>query len=558
MDVKYETIKKINKLYLNSGYMDKYGSDVWAAVIICLVFLLLTNYYIFANALEVVRSDWPNQKCNPLFLPFAGFINKPTDKTNIEYTAENFNGCIVSILKYTLDVAVQPLYFAVSILQEACNSLIDAVQKLRKLTTNLRNTFSDFIEQVYAGISNLIASFMFYMIKLKDTLGKIQGILTSALFVLFGSYMALESMFMCIIGLIVIIIIGLSVAIYLNWGLALALWPIPFGLGTPAATTFGILAIINTTAMTAILGVLIWFEIMLMRVMNLSSPPSPGVPGCFAEDTLIELFHADAKRIKDITIGDVLKNGSTVSAIIKCSAEEQNLYLLNNVLATGEHRVYHPLLKWLKVKDHPDSVYVPDFNQPYVYCLGTDKKEFTIGGTLFSDWDDIDEQVLEDLYTNCVAKGYLPENFSGKDIHTHLDSGFHASSFLFLENGSKVLLKDVKVNDRLLSGDKVIAIVKIAAHDMDEYKYTFQNDYRTLIGTKNIHINDPDLGVVEGISYIQTNPLNCALINNAPINNAPINNADKYKYHLLTDTKFFVVNDIRVNDYNSGIDAYLR
>lgn len=553
MGVNYETIKKINKLYLNSGYMDKYGSDVWASVIICLIFLLLTNYYIFANALEVVRSDWPNQKCNPLFLPFAGFINKPTNKTNIEYTAENFNGCIVSILKYTLEMAVQPLYFAVNILQEACNSLIDAFQKLRKLTSNLRNAFSDFIEQVYAGISNLLAAFMLYMIKLKDTLGKIQGILTSALFFIFGSYMALESLFLCIIGLIVIIIIGLSVAIMLNWGLAIGVFPIPFGIGVGLATPFGVIAISTTVAMVAILAVVIWFEVMMMRVLDLSTPPTPGVPGCFAEDTLIELFHTGVKHIKDITIGDILKNGSTVSAIIKCSAEEQNIYMLNNILVTGEHRVYDPVLKWVKVKDHPKSVYIPDFNQDYVYCLGTDKKEFTIGDTLFSDWDDIDDIVMEDLHNNCAAKGYLPENFTGKDIHTHLDSGFHASSFLFLENGSKVLLKDVKVNDKLLSGDKVVALVKIAAHDLEEYKYTFKNDYRTIVGTKNIHINDPDLGVVEGISYIKTNPLNCVLINNAQINNA-----DKYKYHLLTDTKFFVVNDIRVNDYNSGIDAYLR
>ena len=33
---------------------------------------------------------------------------------------------------------------------------------------------------------------------------------------------------------------------------------------------------------------------------------------------------------------------------------------------------------------------------------------------------------------------------------------------------------------------------------------------------------------------------------------------EQYMYHLLTDTSFFVVNNIRVGDYNSGIDKYLR
>ena len=197
--------------------------------------------------------------------------------------------------------------------------------------------------------------------------------------------------------------------------------------------------------------------------------------------------------------------------------------------------------KWIKVKDHPDSVYMPAFNELYVYCLGTDKKEFSIGDTLFSDWDDIDADVLEDL------QPYLPVNFTYKNIHTHLDCGFHPSSNIVLKNGSIVQLKDVKVNDILFSGDKVFAIVKIAGHDVSTYHYSFINDNRTICGTKNIQINDDNLGVINAMDYVKTNPTFCKEIEK-----------EEYMYHLLTDTSFFVVNNIRVGDYNSGIDKYLR
>ena len=116
-EAKNDIYDKINKLYSGSNYMSKYGSDVWAAIIICILFLLLTNYYIFANTLEVIRSDWSNQRCNPLIIPFAGFINKPSNETNLEFTVTNFNGCINSMLKEIIDLSVQPLYFAVGILQ---------------------------------------------------------------------------------------------------------------------------------------------------------------------------------------------------------------------------------------------------------------------------------------------------------------------------------------------------------------------------------------------------------------------------------------------------------
>jgi len=293
---------------------------------------------------------------------------------------------------------------------------------------------------------------------------------------------------------------------------------------------------------------------MMMRVMDLSTPPMPGVPSCFAGDTPVELskpveLSNNSVCIKDLNIGDVLKNGSKVTAFLKCAAKGQNIYKLNNVLVTGEHRVFHPILKWIKVKHHPKSVLQSQFNEPYVYCLGTDAKEFTIGDTLFSDWDDIDDEVLEDLEENCVDHGYLPEDFILEDIHTYLDSGFHASSAVVLDNGSSVSIKDIKVNDVLLSGDKVVAIVKIDGRDMPTYNYSFLHDGRikTICGTKNIHINDDNLGVISGIKYIKTSPNQCLLTK-----------SEEFMYHLLTDTTFFVVNDIRVHDYNSGIDKYLH
>ena len=551
-EAKNDIYDKINKLYSGSNYMSKYGSDVWAAIIICILFLLLTNYYIFANTLEVIRSDWSNQRCNPLIIPFAGFINKPSNETNLEFTVTNFNGCINSMLKEIIDLSVQPLYFAVGILQEAVISLMDVVNKIRELTSGLREQFNDIFEQLMAGISNVVVFFLNFVVKMKDSMAKINGILTSALFTLFGSYMAAESLFLSLIDLMTIILIVIVLIIVLYWALAIGLFPIPF-VGWALALPNGIFATVFTLIMIGILIPVVWFEICLMRIMNLSSPPSPGVPGCFAEDTLIELFVTDddgsknytkknIKNIKDIRIGDVLKNLSKVTAILKCSAKEQNLYTLNNVLVTGEHRVFRPETnKWIKVKDHPNSIFIPDFNEPYVYCLGTDEKEFTIGDTLFSDWDDIDTDVLEDL------QPYLPSNYTYKDIHTHLDCGFHHSSTVILKNGLTVTIKDVNVNDTLLSGDKVFAIVKIASHDVSTYTYSFINDTRTICGTKNIQINDDNLGVINAMDYIKTNPTFCKEIEK-----------EEYMYHLLTDTSFFVVNNIKVGDYNSGIDKYLR
>ena len=69
------------------------------------------------------------------------------------------------------------------------------------------------------------------------------------------------------------------------------------------------------------------------------------------------------------------------------------------------------------MKEHPDRRPLPNYSEPFVYCLGTDTKTFTIDNSfgekqVFSDWDDIDETVIEKLTENCVTKGYIPPHFT--------------------------------------------------------------------------------------------------------------------------------------------------
>ena len=539
-DIPTDILKKINDLYLKIGYMDKYGTDVWISAVLCIVFIyLILNRYL-TNVLEAVRTDWPNQKCNPLFMPFAGFINKPTNQSNLEFTVNNFSDCIYSILEFIAQVAFEPFKLILKILNDAIQYLVDTFNMMRAMVDKLRKQYAGLFDQIYAGISNLIIAFINFSVKMKDIMEKTKGILTSILFTLFGAYMAMESLFLSLIDLMVLILIVIAAIILIYICIAVGFFPIPI-VGQVLAGPFVQMAGITTIIMIAISIPVIWFMIMMMRVLKLSSPPPPRIPGCFAGDTLIPLYKSgEEKPIKDIQIGDQLKNGGKVTATIQFAAAEQNIYSLNGVHVTGEHRVFHPSLDWIKVKDHPDSVYMPIFNEPYVYCLNTDDKVFYIADTIFSDWDDIDTKVLGNLQKNCVSNGYLPVHYTYADIHTYLESGLHPETMVSLNDGSYIPLQDIRVNDILENNTKVLSVIKIQGGDVALYTHSFANG-ASLCGTKNIHINDSHLGIV---NCMQSETMQSEYT-------VPI------LYHLLTDTKFFMANQIKVNDYNSGIDAYL-
>ena len=531
------TLNILNKLYLRSSYMDKYGMDVWISIILCIAFILLTCRQFLLNKFDAVKADWPNFKCNPLFMPFAGFINKPANQTNLEYTVSNFSGCITSILEFIAEMAFQPFKIIMIMINETIQAMVDSVNAMRALIDRLRSEYSGIIDQIYAAVSNLVVSFINFTVKIKDTMEKANGLLTSMLYTLLGAYLAVESLFLSMIDLMVLILIIIAVLIVVIIWVAAAFMYIPI-VGPALSSPWIVTAIITVIVMIAILIPVVWFMMMMLRVLNLSSPPPPKVPGCFASDTLIPLFETGARKIKDLQIGDKLKNGGTITATMQFAAAKQNIYDLHGVQVTGEHRIYHTELGWIKVKEHPESQYMPQFNEPYVYCLNTDNKTFVIAADLFSDWDDIDTNVLKSLQKNCAEVGYLPESFTYADIHTHLESGFYPNTIVPLNNGFYIPINEVEVNDVLENDTKVLGIIKLQGQDIEHYKHAFGNTF--LRGSKNIHVNDTNLGII-----------NCMELDSEHAHSTPI------LYHLLTDSKFFTANNIRVHDYNYGIDAYL-
>ena len=108
-----------------------------------------------------------------------------------------------------------------------------------------------------------------------------------------------------------------------------------------------------------------------------------------------------------------------------------------------------------------------------------------------------------------------------------------------LEDGRSVCIKDIKVNDHLRFGERVLGIVEIEGKHINRVnRYTFKNT--TFIGGPNIWINDKDLGKFSTLLF----------------NPERVTNPDKL-YHLLTDTGYLTMDGIRFMDYNSAIEQIM-
>jgi hypothetical protein len=111
---------------------------------------------------------------------------------------------------------------------------------------------------------------------------------------------------------------------------------------------------------------------------------------CFHPYTAIELKNGTIKFMKDVDLGDILKDGSVVESVLKINNKEKiPFYLIDNyVYVTGSHLVYDNYLnKFIKVEDYKNAV-LTNTTFDWFSCLITDTHRIRIGNHIFWDWED--------------------------------------------------------------------------------------------------------------------------------------------------------------------------
>jgi hypothetical protein len=516
------TSKKIFDFYNSKGFLERYGVDLFITAIILLIVFIMASYYSVMNQLEPIRTDWANKRCNPSVMPFAGIINAPEGESKFKYAAENFTGCVNNILKSMSEQSFSPLYYLMNVINTSLNGLKDSVNSMRSMFNNIRTETNDVTNEIYGRLLNVTLPIMSLFINVKDMIGKAHGIITSTLYTLIGSYMGLKALIGSIYQFVVMILVGMGILIAIFWA--------TFNFGTAAATTVLFIAI---AIPLGIIGT------AMKNVFHMSGHRKmPKIPRCFDEDTELTLSNGKVVKIKDIQVNDTLIDGERVTATMKSTTEDHSFFDLNGIIVTGTHMVFHDVMGWVQVQNHPESIYISDYFKPYMYCIGTNTKIFRINELIFADWDELTDNDIDEIRQN--ACHILPDIFSKNDIHEYLDGGFTHDTKISLYNGDTKHISKLQVGDMLLYGVKVQSIVKLDACKLrGVYKYNIEG--KIIKGGPNLQIHSNNLGIID----------------TTLVRGEKLKNVD-FIYHLVTDRRFFYVNDLRVCDYNAGIDKFVN
>ena len=110
---------------------------------------------------------------------------------------------------------------------------------------------------------------------------------------------------------------------------------------------------------------------------------------------------------------------------------------------------------------------------------------------------------------------------------------------MVLRDGSRKYIKEISVGDYLKNGEKVLGIVRILADDVVVRKYNIKGNW--FICSTNVPFISDNLG------NMTTKKLRGKRVF-----------LESELYHIITDTKFLTINNVKFHDYNAVIEKIME
>lgn len=155
--------------------------DILMALLIFVIFGILIGHKSMSVQVNSISEDWPQQRCNPLFMPFA---SNPV---------QNFTYCIQKAQKEFMDDLLLPLNSTLNTFGKTINKTLGSLNNVRQFFNYLRNQIINTVSGIYGVFLNIIIEFQRSTIAVKDMVGKMMGVMVSLIYMVDGSVKTAEA-----------------------------------------------------------------------------------------------------------------------------------------------------------------------------------------------------------------------------------------------------------------------------------------------------------------------------------------------------------------------------
>lgn len=298
--------------------------------------------YVQAN-LENLRENWVQYRCNPLYMPFAGGVQPEVT------TLENFEYCTNMMAQSVFGLLMEPVHLMFSVFTGVLGMINHDLGFFRNFVSGIMTFIMSFAAETFAKIHNTFGEVITIMARIRDLTSRILGSAGYASTIAITVVHFIESL----------------------WGMLVSL------LKTIVIILFAI-AIILVFVAPELLAFIIPIGVSL------------GISYCFHPDTPIHVTGRGLIPVSNVKVGDELRPGCTVTAVMWCLSADITLYTYEGVVVSGNHLVREDG-RWIYVEQSARSIpYIGD-RPKSLFCFNTTTHQIPIGGTVFADYEEIEE-----------------------------------------------------------------------------------------------------------------------------------------------------------------------
>lgn len=270
----------MDKLNLEYAKIQKtYWHHHWSDVLICVAILLVVFggmvYSSYQSMLAQVRANWNQNKCSPIFLPFAGLIMPQPNKSTLDATMENFDYCIQQDFSAVLNILMLPLEMMAYLIIDAIDVVLTIIAGIMAVFAWLKSEIGGIMETIYEKIIAVVIPIYLIVLRLRDALAKMNGIMLVALFTTMTIYNIMVSGLINVMNIVYDLLVAVIVVISGLLVLAITLIPTPAfieGIAAFAIATTALKIIVPIVGMYAAL------RTFIIQTFSVSTSNTPNVP----------------------------------------------------------------------------------------------------------------------------------------------------------------------------------------------------------------------------------------------------------------------------------------
>jgi hypothetical protein len=341
----------------------------WSILTLFVFFIIFYLVYGLINILNYkrhIKQNWSIYKNKPLILPIAGFF---MEGDFIPNTYRNFEEFMYSNSKSAFELLMRPIKYVFSIITKSVTDMVYTIDKMRKMARVIRELFQKMIAEVFEQLTRSVSTLQFYQEKFRNLMKKQYAIFQLVYYYLETLRATFESMFNgpLPVMLLFLMIFGILAMFIMSMCL---LCPIPF---------VGLFA-------------------------------CPICVLCFSKNTKIDIDLDSQKLISEIKLGDTIyPNQKVIGKFLFKLDKPMSVYKIGNAFATDTHIFYNNNGHPQRISDISDTLESTTVDT--LYCIATTDNTLYSGGQKFSDYYEISNELLDNLWNSNVMESLngIPE-----------------------------------------------------------------------------------------------------------------------------------------------------